>query len=48
MKIEDMIGVRATSNLTINKLCYQVIPGFVGTFPSDIIPRMKNNECCIC
>ena len=47
-KVEDIIGVRSTSNLIISKLCFEFIPGFVGTFPSDFIPRMINNECCIC
>ena len=46
-RVEDIIGVRSTSNLIINKLCFEFIPGFVGTFPSVLIPRMKNNECCI-
>ena len=46
-RVEDIIGVRYTSNITINKLCFQIINGFVGTVASDLIPRMKNNERCI-
>ena len=46
-KIEDVIGVNSTSNFKINKLCFKFVQNYIGTYSSNNIPRMKNNECCI-
>ena len=46
-QIEDVIGVSSTSNFKINKLCFKFVPNYIGTYSSNNIPRMKNNECCI-
>ena len=45
--VEDVLGVKTTSNIQINKLCFDLIPEFIGTFSSNNIPRMKNDQCSL-
>ena len=47
IEVENIIGVNSTSNFKINKLCFKFVPNYIGTYSSNNIPRMKNNECCI-
>ena len=44
--IEDLMDIRETSNYQLD-IFKSIIPGFVGCYPSNKIPRMKNNESCI-
>ena len=44
--IEDLMDLIETSNYQLD-IFKSIIPGFIGCYPSNKIPRMKNNEYCI-
>jgi len=36
-----------TSNYELDEYGYKLLKNYVGTYPSDKIPNLKNGECCI-
>ena len=48
MNIIDLLGTKATSNIELNNLGkYLFNKRFIGVYPSNKIPILKNNEMCI-
>ena len=48
MRIMDILGTDSTDNIELNKLGeYLFADIFVGVFPSNEMPALKNNQMCI-
>ena len=44
----DILGSTTTDNFSLNKVCKYLFDDlFIGVFPSDQMPILKNNEMCI-
>ena len=48
MHIEDVLGSKITNNLQLDNLGYNILPNYIGTFPSDKMPKViKDDQCFI-
>ena len=45
--LEDAIGVGIISNIKLDNICGKILNNYIGTYSSNDLPRMKNNDCAI-